>query len=354
MSDAFSDNYKLSVLQLKLITMKSIVFQGITSKNHLSALKHVLEIDCPQRVIISVAFMNAGGVSLVSEALKPVTEQSTILAGIRNGITSRQGLEAVLELGCSIYAVDTGQRQLIFHPKIYMSRNLNEARLVVGSANLTRGGLCENIEASVILDLELDNPDDSGLFMELEKQIDGMIAKYPKNVLPISSRSDIERLLDTGRVIDEARDSRSTTSDSRHEQDSIPPMKLRISHSAVSKSETMNNRDISIPKQVEFIIPLQVALRELGGSGTNDEIYECVVQIMQLSEDQLNLKDMGLNRSKIKNQLGMAKKQLKIWQYIDGTPKGNGRYWLTEKGHREDITDPQALLGKPGKNVSPD
>ncbi len=327
--------------------MKRMVLQGITSENHLTAVKHVLELDCPERVIMSVAFMNAGGVSLVSEALKPVKKQSTILVGIRNGITSRQGLEAILELSCSVYAVDTGRRQLVFHPKIYMSHNSNEARLVVGSANLTRGGLCENIEASVILDLELDNPDDRDLFMDLEKQIDGMIAEYPENVLLISSRSDIARLLDTGQVIDEAKDSRSIALDSRHEKDTVPPIKLRISRSAVSESEAMNEKGVAIPKQVEFIIPTQDALRELGGAGTNDEIFERVVQIMQLSEDQLRQRHVRKNRSKVANQIDFAKGRLKRWEYTEKTSGDGGGYRLTEKGLREDITDPQALLRNP-------
>ena len=331
--------------------MKHIVLQGITSENHLSAVKHVLELDCPERVIFSVAFMNAGGVSLVSEALKSVTKQSKILVGIRNGITSRQGLEAVLELGCPIYAVDTGRRQLIFHPKIYMSCNLNEARLVIGSANLTSGGLCENIEASVILDLELDNPYDRGLIEGLEEQIDGMIAEYPENVLLISSLSDIERLLDTGQIIDETRDSRSVTLDSRHEQDTVPPMKLRTSRSAVSKSEAMNNRDVSIPKQVRFIIPLQDALRELGGSGTHEEIFERIVHMMQLSEDQLRQRHVRKNRGKVENQIDFAKARLNVWEYVEQTAEGGGGYRLTEKGLREDIIDPQALLRKPNWNV---
>lgn len=118
----------------------TVLFQGVTRDSHLAAVRQILAIPNPERIIISVAFMTEGGLSILNDALAPVAAQTTILAGIRNGITSAQGLRRSLEIGCTTYAVDTGSRNVIFHPKIYFSRNDNEARLIVGSANLTIGG----------------------------------------------------------------------------------------------------------------------------------------------------------------------------------------------------------------------
>lgn len=208
---------------------KRILFQGISTEDHLSAVRHVLEVDHVARVVISVAFMNARGLSLVREDIERVAENTTIMAGIRNGITSAQGLKTSLEMGCSTYVVDTGSRQLVFHPKIYMSRNVNEARVLIGSANLTYGGLISNIEASILLTLDLSQSDDRAFVEELENQIEGMIAEFPDNVLHISDYTAIEDLLVSGRVIDENLVQGPTTSGSAimRNLDSIPRMRLK-------------------------------------------------------------------------------------------------------------------------------
>jgi len=182
---------------------QKIILQGVTKDNHLTAVKQILAIPNPERIIISVAFLNESGLSVLHEALTPVAEKTTILAGIRNGITSAQGLLKSLEIGCLTYGVDTGSRTVIFHPKIYFSRSNNEARLIIGSANLTIGGLNSNIEASLLLMMELGDPDNATLIEELEGKIDDMIVEYNEHVFTITNNIMIKQLLDSGRVIDE-------------------------------------------------------------------------------------------------------------------------------------------------------
>ena len=208
---------------------KRVLFQGVTRDNHLAAVRQILAIPNPERVIISVAFMNEGGLSVLNDALAPVAARTTILAGIRNGITSAQGLQKSLEIGCSTYAVDTGSRIVIFHPKIYFSRNNNEARLIVGSANLSIGGLNSNIEASLLLTMELADPDNAALVTELEGKIDGMIAEYDEHVFPVPDDELIQQLLDSGRVVDESliRAPTPAGSSRNRDLDTISRMKLK-------------------------------------------------------------------------------------------------------------------------------
>lgn len=182
----------------------NLLLQGVTAATHLDAVRTLLEIPDPDRIVISVAFMTHGGLSLVSESLARAPDQTTILAGIRNGITSAQGLQLAIEMGCSTYAVDTGTRTAIFHPKIYFSYNPNEARIIVGSANLTIGGLNSNIEASLSLSVDRTNPHGAALIDDVDRKYEGMIADYSDHVFPILSRDMIQDLLDAGRVIDES------------------------------------------------------------------------------------------------------------------------------------------------------
>lgn len=208
---------------------KTVLLQGVTEDNHLDAVTHLLGIPHPERIVMSVAFMNEGGLSILDAVLAPVAEKTTILAGIRNGVTTAQGLRKSLELGCLTYVVDTGSRNILFHPKVYFSRNSNEARIIVGSANLTHGGLTSNIEASLFMAIDLDNPEDASLAGGLESKIDNMIAEYGEHVFSVTDNTVIERLLDSGRVIDESIIPGPVTSGSSEwrDLDAVPKINLK-------------------------------------------------------------------------------------------------------------------------------
>ena len=208
---------------------KSILLQGVTPDSHLDAIKYILGIVHPEQIILSVAFMTESGLSILQEALAPVAKKTTVVTGIRNEITSAQGLRKSLEIGCSTYAVDTGSRMIVFHPKIYLSRNAYEARLVVGSANLTIGGLNSNIEASVLMTMDLNKSEDADFVTNLEEKIDGMIAEYNENVILVPNYETIEEFLRSGRVVDENVILNSTNlgSSKRHDSDTISRMNLK-------------------------------------------------------------------------------------------------------------------------------
>ena len=207
---------------------QTMLLQGVTQDNHLAAVRNMLRIPNPERVIMSVGFMNEGGLLALEAALSPVAELTTIVAGIRNGITSAQALSKSLEIGCITYAVDTGSRDVLFHPKVYFSRNPDEARLVIGSANFTTGGLNSNIEASLRMEIELDEPGNATFVADLEAKIDGMIAEYPRHVFRVTDNAMVERLLDSGRVVDESERPAPTTPGSSRSRDldTVPRMNL--------------------------------------------------------------------------------------------------------------------------------
>jgi HKD family nuclease len=208
---------------------KSILFQGVTSETHLEAVRHLLALPNPEEIIFSTAFMNRGGLLQIRAALEPVAGVTTIIAGIRNGITSAQGLLAALEFGCTALAVDTGSRNVIFHPKIYFARNATAARLVLGSANLTIGGLNSNIEASVTMMLDLSLKDDADFVADIRAKIAGMRADYPEHVFTVPDAAAVAVLLEAGRVVDESIVAAPTPGGSsvNRDLDTIPRMKLK-------------------------------------------------------------------------------------------------------------------------------
>jgi HKD family nuclease len=183
---------------------KEFILQGFTRRTHVVAVKRLFEIPNIKRVILSVAFVNEGGVTLIADVLKAVAGRVTIFAGIRNDITSSQGLAFLLGLGVKVFVVDTGSRHVLFHPKLYFVKSDEHARVVIGSANLTIGGLNNNIEAGVAIDLDLSNPADATLAKSIEDKLDAMPTEYPGHVIQLTKKSELEALLESGRLLDEA------------------------------------------------------------------------------------------------------------------------------------------------------
>ncbi len=157
-------------------------------------------------IVLSTAFMTKAGLSILQDTIEPIAESTTVFAGIRNGITSAQALRLSMDIGCRTYTVDTGSRNIVFHPKVYYARNREEARIVVGSANLTFGGLVSNVEASLALTLELCNDSDAAVSSKLEGVFQQLVAEYTDHVCLISDIKDIRRFFDSGRVVDEMAD----------------------------------------------------------------------------------------------------------------------------------------------------
>ncbi len=181
----------------------NLLLQGITHHTHETAVSELLALPHAERITVAVAFLNTYGLIPLSHALAPVATRTTFFVGIRNGITTAQGLTELLRLHCSVYVVDPGSRSILFHPKIYLSRSTGEARLIVGSANVTHGGLNSNIEASLCLSWDLGDPANAKTVADLETQLYSMPVAHPENVLSITDVSAVQRLLDSGRVVDE-------------------------------------------------------------------------------------------------------------------------------------------------------
>lgn len=64
------------------------------------------------------------------------------------------------------------ERGRTFHPKIYVFAGEQEALVIVGSSNWTRGGLSENVEANVVVQLSLLDEGNRAAFDDLVRVIE--------------------------------------------------------------------------------------------------------------------------------------------------------------------------------------
>ena len=183
--------------------MKNFIFQAVSDENHASVVNNLLTAGKSDRFIFSTAFMTEAGLSLISERLSSVARRTEIFVGIRNGITTAQSLEVSLELGCSVFTVDTGLRTRIFHPKLFYRANSKSAEIVIGSANLTVGGLSSNIEASLHEVLSFSVDQDQAFAIQLEEKFSTLKKQHPDHIVQVVDQAGIDDLLVSGRVVDE-------------------------------------------------------------------------------------------------------------------------------------------------------
>ncbi len=209
---------------------KRFILQGFTPKTHKDAIVDLFGVDDIQRVILSIAFVNSGGVSLIATELARHGRKTIAFIGVRNDITSLQAAKQLLSLGVTLYVVDTGSRRVIYHPKIYFVRGQVQTRLIVGSANLTPGGLNNNIEAGVAVECDMGDRADRLLVESIEGVFDAQPAEYSENILRITAVAELDALHAKGLLVDEATAAppRPAALGSSTANDTVPRIRLKV------------------------------------------------------------------------------------------------------------------------------
>jgi HKD family nuclease len=206
------------------------ILQAVTDANHAGALNDLLTLDPITWVLVSVAYLREEGLAAVEEALRPVVDRATTFVGIRNDLTSIQAVKRLLSLNVELYAVDTATKQSIYHPKLYIVANDTQARAIVGSANLTFGGMYNNIEVSAIIELDCANPEDAAFLTDARRSFENLLHEHPEHVFQIRDSAHADQLFDKGRLADETVIPAPKTGSTikKGSRDSLRPMKLNL------------------------------------------------------------------------------------------------------------------------------
>lgn len=282
---------------------KEFIFQGFTAKTHQEAIARAFDLQDIERVIVSVAFVNRSGVELIEPPLKKHKGKVKAFIGIRNDITSTQGARHLLDLGVSVFVVDTGSRSVLFHPKLYLVKAAYHARLVIGSANLTIGGLNNNIEAGFAIDLDLKNADENALVESIAKEFDALAKDYPAHIIPITKAAELDALQATGRLIDEmmASPPRPASSTTSPTGDTIPRIKLKV-------APLRRALAASPPPTTKAPPGKKTATTPSSPSPSPGIEYELVWESKELERSDLNIPD-GAN-TKVKGSISLDKGRL--------------------------------------------
>ena len=122
------------------------------------------------------AFISQAGVNGLSTYIEEAREHLeviTIITGVDQKGTSKEALEALIELNVNAY-VFYQPSITIFHPKIYLFEGIDESALIVGSSNLTAQGLFSNIEASILVQVDNREEKKNVVVEELKKYYKGL------------------------------------------------------------------------------------------------------------------------------------------------------------------------------------
>lgn len=250
------------------------LLQGLSEKNdHLKYIENLLALPSIDKCLVSVAFMNRAGVDLLLDKMIPIKSNLELYIGIRNGVTSVQAIQKLIDAGINPLCVDTATPGFIFHPKVYLAVSALNAQLIIGSANFTSGGLFKNIEASVVADLDLSVKHDKDLVRHILESFDEMRSNSPGNVIELTSSHDLMELAAQGVLIDETDPPPRTATKAPSRNRSESRRKMKVSTRSISiksiprhssppaaspygrvvnnnllwKSEPLSRRDLNIP-----------------------------------------------------------------------------------------------------------
>ena len=181
-----------------------IILQGLSQNDdHETVVNELLKTPAMDGFLFSLAFARENGVDRIKDNLRSVADKSKVFIGIRNEITSAQSILSLLKIGIKPYVVDTASNSKMFHPKIYAAYSETRAFVILGSANLTFGGLNQNIEASSFIKLDRSQQPDDDYLQRLVTTITRLPETYPDHVFQITTPRQVVELLHEGRLEDE-------------------------------------------------------------------------------------------------------------------------------------------------------
>jgi hypothetical protein len=123
----------------------------------------------------AVAFVKRSGTQYIRQPLRNFSDRARIRISVGIDLfgTSREGLSDLLEATApgQIF-VYRNNGPYTFHPKVYLFKSGHQADIIVGSGNMTGGGLFTNYEASLAISLDLALPNDRAFLQTVEATLD--------------------------------------------------------------------------------------------------------------------------------------------------------------------------------------
>jgi len=139
------------------------------------------------RLEIAAAWVKRSGLSRVQTSLEIFRKRggfTSVIVGIDEGGATKEGLTLAYTLFEKAYVFhDRSSRT--FHPKVYLFTGNTQAHILIGSSNVTAGGLFNNYEASLSCELDLTISEDKALLQQVRFWFDTLYSDSVCKVLDI-------------------------------------------------------------------------------------------------------------------------------------------------------------------------
>jgi HKD family nuclease len=134
--------------------------------NNLKNLNNVLRQGIVQSkdIRIAVAFLSQAGINLIYDSIEYALNQGAsfeFLVGLDMQTSEPEALQFLynqskINHNLTLYCYASLEPSSIYHPKIYLLKNSDDTKVIaiVGSSNLTGGGLKNNIEANFVIEAD--------------------------------------------------------------------------------------------------------------------------------------------------------------------------------------------------------
>lgn len=218
----------------------------------------------------AVAFVKRSGVQHIQTELQQFVQRgglARVIVGIDQLGSSREGLAGLLnavgESG-SVWVNRTTETYVTFHPKVYLFAADDVALLIVGSGNLTEGGLYTNDEASLMYWLALQEPEDQALWQEINAYLDQWGDAANGNAIQLTADL-LNELVEAGLVPTEEKIEREGDEATAVSPTPSPQPETQLAHVFFKKSaakRTAPRSKTSVPKPKKPTLPPEEAVSQ--------------------------------------------------------------------------------------------
>ena len=162
----------------------------ITNNKQSNHLDYILKsFEDADEIYLATAFVKITGLNLLFPYIKKHIEKGKIIkiiSGQNFGLTEPDALKKLHVLffkkpNAILYLDKAISKSAVFHPKIFMFKKGNNGIIISGSANITKGGLVNNQESSIVINTNTDSPtwkDSNNYFTEITSAENADVVGY--------------------------------------------------------------------------------------------------------------------------------------------------------------------------------
>ena len=271
-----------------------------------------------ENVSIAVAFLKNSGIELIKKGIEESKNNGTkisIVTGLDFGITDSESLRELLDMGVNCNVVN----DINFHPKMYIfETGEDNATMIVGSSNLSKGGLSTNYEANIIVTGKVsESPIKDAI--EYFSQIQLRSVQIDEKIIDLYAKSKV--------TIDLI--NKSVNEDEKHKD-----ARKQLSAYLQNESTFEELNETNIDELMESADDKQKCADDLFESGKINESFPLYEESYKIYDKLLNISDNRndeIIHGKINCLLGLARLCCELYKFADARKYTDEAEKLAEK-----------------------